>query len=147
MDTISEYMESQHRHCDDYFVEAERAVSEQDWVLAQRGFEAFHRAIEHHFVAEEEVLFPAIEAIAGSSMGPTQVMRMEHEQMRGLFSGMEQALAARDSDGFLGAAETLLVLMQQHNAKEEQIVYPMSDQMLALQREDVLEKLQTGVAS
>ncbi len=146
MDTISEYMESQHQACDDFFVDAERAVSEQNWEQAQSGFDAFHRAIMHHFAMEEEVLFPAVEEITGSAMGPIQVMRMEHEQMRGLFSEMEQALAARDADSFLGAAETLLVLMQQHNAKEEQIVYPMSDQLLAPRLGDVLARLRAAPA-
>ncbi|HFC53637.1 MAG TPA: hemerythrin domain-containing protein, partial [Gammaproteobacteria bacterium] len=90
---------------------------------------------------EEEVLFPAIEEAIGSSMGPTQVMRLEHEQMRGLLGEMEQALVAKDADAFLGGAETLLVLMQQHNAKEEQIVYPLSDQVLAADPENVLGRL------
>jgi len=142
MDTISSYMESEHQTCDEFFIDSERAVSQQDWGQAQEGFDAFHRAIRHHFAMEEEVLFPAVEEIAGSGMGPTQVMRMEHEQMRGLFAEMEQALAARDADAFLGAAETLLVLMQQHNAKEEQIVYPMSDQLLASRLADVLARMQ-----
>ncbi len=142
METISSYMESEHQACDTFFADSEQAVSEQNWEQAQKGFDAFHRAIMHHFVMEEEVLFPAVEEIAGSGMGPTQVMRMEHEQMRGLFAEMEQALAARDADGFLGAAETLLILMQQHNAKEEQIVYPMSDQLLASRLEDVLARMQ-----
>ncbi len=142
METISSYMESQHQACDEFFIDAEQAVSEQNWEQAQKGFDAFYRAIMHHFAMEEDVLFPAVEEIAGSGMGPTQVMRMEHEQMQGLFTEMEQALAARDADAFLGAAETLLVLMQQHNAKEEQIVYPMSDQLLAPRLEDVLARLQ-----
>ncbi len=142
METISSYMESEHQACDEFFVDSEQAVSEQKWEQAQKGFSAFHRAILHHFSMEEEILFPAVEEVAGSSMGPTQVMRMEHEQMRGLFTEMEQALAARDADAFLGAAETLLVLMQQHNAKEEQIVYPMSDQLLASRSADVLSRMQ-----
>ncbi|HHS83564.1 MAG TPA: hemerythrin domain-containing protein [Gammaproteobacteria bacterium] len=147
METISSYMEGQHLTCDEFFVDAERAVSEQNWAQAQKGFNAFHRAIEHHFAMEEEVLFPAVEEIAGTTMGPTQVMRMEHDQMRGLFSEMEQALAAKDADSFLGAAETLLVLMQQHNAKEEQIVYPMSDQLLASRVADVLSRMQAIASS
>ncbi len=142
METISSYMESEHQACDDFFVDSEQAVSEQKWEQAQKGFSTFQRAILHHFAMEEEVLFPAVEEIVGSSMGPTQVMRMEHEQMRGLFSEMEQALVATDADTFLGAAETLLVLMQQHNAKEEQIVYPMSDQLLASRLADVLSRMQ-----
>ena len=135
-------MTSEHQRCDDFFIAAERAVSEQNWQNAQSDFEAFHRAIEHHFAVEEEILFPSVEEVAGSTMGPTQVMRLEHEQMRGLFADMEKSLVTRKADDFLGAAETLLVLMGQHNAKEEQIVYPMSDRLLESQLENVLSKMQ-----
>jgi hemerythrin-like domain-containing protein len=62
--------------------------------------------------------------------GPTEVMRGEHRQMRDLLAQMEGALAVRDSDTFGGAAETLLILMQQHNMKEENILYPMCDNAL-----------------
>ncbi len=143
METISSYMEDQHKACDDFFVQAEEAVSVQEWEQAQGSFDAFHQAIEHHFAQEEGVLFPAIEEVTGSDLGPTQVMRMEHEQMRGLFSEMKNSLAAGDAEGFLGAAETLLVLMQQHNTKEEQIVYPMSEQLLADRREGILARLES----
>jgi len=57
----------------------------------------------------------------------------------------QRALAAKDVDTFLGAAETLLILMQQHNAKEEQIVYPLSDQLLASRQEEVLGQMQAAV--
>jgi hemerythrin-like domain-containing protein len=55
---------------------------------------------------------------------------MEHDQMRELFDQMNAALAAHDGNTFAGLAETLLILMQQHNVKEEQILYPMSDRAL-----------------
>jgi len=63
-------------------------------------------------------------------MGPTQVMRMEHIQMKQLFSEMEQAVKARDDAQYLGLSETLMMIMQQHNMKEEQMLYPMMDQTL-----------------
>ncbi len=142
METISSYMEKDHKRCDEFFADAEQAVSEKDWERAEEEFHRFYQAINHHFSMEEEELFPALETAAGGPMGPTQVMRMEHEQMRGLFAEMEQALSGRDADAFLGAAETLLILMQQHNAKEEQIVYPLSDQLLESRQGEVLEQMQ-----
>jgi DUF438 domain-containing protein len=62
--------------------------------------------------------------------GPTEVMRGEHRQMRDLLGQMSSGLADRDGDTFSGAAETLLILMQQHNMKEENILYPMCDNAL-----------------
>ncbi len=145
METISSYMEKDHKRCDEFFSDAEQAAAEGNWEQARVDFERFHDAIDRHFAMEEEELFPALEEAAGGSMGPTQVMRMEHDQMRGLFEEMKQALTATDVNAFLGAAETLLILMQQHNAKEEQIVYPMSAQLLASREGEVLEQMKTAV--
>lgn len=88
------------------------------------------------------MLFPAFENATGMTQGPTQVMRMEHGQMRELTEQMNQALAAQDADAFAGAAETLLILMQQHNMKEENILYPMCDQALAGQVDTLAAELQ-----
>jgi hemerythrin-like domain-containing protein len=72
------------------------------------------------------------------SGGPTQVMRMEHEQMRALIADMAAAAAAGNAAAYLGASETLNMLMQQHNLKEENMLYPMSDRALAEEREAIL---------
>ncbi len=70
------------------------------------------------------MLFPAFEQATGMTMGPTRVMRMEHEQMRGLLSQM--AMAATDIDALVEHGDTLLMLTQQHNMKEEGMLYPMA---------------------
>ncbi len=141
MHTFSDYLARDHAHCDDLFADAEASVSEQDWARAEAACPVFLQAMAHHFAMEESVLFPAFETATGSSAGPTQVMRSEHAQMNGLFDEMTAALAARDRARFLGHAETLLWLMRQHNAKEENILYPMADRMLPLQRADLLERM------
>lgn len=125
MPTISEFMSTDHQRCDALFAEAEAEP-----VTAMQAFAAFTEAMQHHLAMEEQVLFPAFEQATGNSMGPTRIMRMEHEQMRELFGQMIDALVARDVNTFAGLAETLLILMQQHNLKEEQILYPMSDRAL-----------------
>jgi len=50
--------------------------------------------------------------------------------MRSLLQDMGQAIVAADHDRYLGMSETLNMLMQQHNVKEENMLYPMSDQVL-----------------
>ncbi len=108
----------------------ESAAADNDWSRAHSNYDAFREAILHHFRMEEELLFPRFEQQTGMTMGPTQVMRSEHAQMRELFEEMEGAVVAQQQDRFLGLCETLLMLMQQHNAKEEQMLYPMTDQAL-----------------
>lgn len=141
MDTISSYMTSDHHRCDELFAQAEAAASDRDWSAIAADFEAFLGSMQQHFKMEEEVLFPAFEQRTGMSMGPTQVMRMEHVQMRELFDAMADAVKQQDRDEFLGQAETLLVMMQQHNMKEEQILYRMADQMLSAEMEEILQKM------
>jgi hemerythrin-like domain-containing protein len=128
--SISQVMHQHHVHCDDLFVIAENASLDKNWGAAQAAVADFVKEIEKHFKAEEERLFPAFEQATGMSSGPTSVMRMEHGQMRTLFDQMAAAVAGEDLDAFSGAAETLLLLMQQHNMKEENILYPMCEQAL-----------------
>ncbi|GAB4346208.1 MAG: hemerythrin domain-containing protein [Gammaproteobacteria bacterium] len=142
MSNISQYMTEDHRSCDGHFAAAEEAVNDQQWEEANQRFARFEAAMERHLGMEENILFPEFERVTGNTMGPTQMMRMEHGQMRDLIQQMRVALASQDADTYLGVSETLLVMMQQHNVKEEQILYPMTDQ--ALGDSDVLNRLQQG---
>jgi hemerythrin-like domain-containing protein len=119
-----------HKHCDEIFADAEEACGNGDWAAGATAFGVFREQLETHFASEEELLFPAFEAATGMRSGPTEVMRGEHRQMRDLLAQMQDAVASRDGDAFGGAAETLLILMQQHNMKEENILYPMCDNAL-----------------
>lgn len=130
MSDITHRLSEDHNHCDELFATAERAVSDGQWGEAERLFADFRSALARHFSAEEEVLFPAFEAATGMTTGPTQVMRSEHRQMTSLVERMADALASRDTTAYLGESETLLMLMRQHNLKEEQILYPMADRAL-----------------
>ena len=75
--------------------------------------------------------------------GPTQVMRMEHQQMRSLVQDLDNALAAQEKDEYLGLSETLMVMMQQHNMKEEMMLYPMMAQNLA-DGEEIITQFQAS---
>ena len=147
MENIQDYLKADHRRCDGFFVEVEQLVAEGNWPLAEENFKLFHQAMEHHFTMEETVLFPDFESASGNTAGPSQVMRMEHQQMRELLTDMVQATEEKDGDSFLSMSETLLILMQQHNAKEEQILYPMCDNLLSSTRDEVLARMEaTGTA-
>jgi len=124
-------LHNHHKHCDELFAEAEAAGLNGDWVASAASFVRFHDELLAHFATEEQVLFPAFEAATGMSGGPTQMMRFEHAQMRELLEQMQAALDQRGRDAFAGTAETLLMLMQQHNMKEENILYPMCNRTLA----------------
>lgn len=141
MPLISDFLSEDHNHCDDLFVAAENAVGATDWALAQSSFASFRDATLCHFAREEVILFPAFEVTSGMVSGPTQVMRMEHDELRDTLSAMADSLSQHDSVQFLGLSETLAVLMRQHNLKEEQILYRMCDQMLAGGADDLVARM------
>ena len=128
---IKQFMSQDHKDCDLLYAKAEAAVSAEDWSTANQTFNEFIQAMERHLGIEETELFPAFEDATGMKMGPTEMMRMEHDQMRVLFVEMRDALERQHSDDYLGIADTLLIMMQQHNMKEEQILYNMMDQHLS----------------
>lgn len=125
---ITTTMTRDHRHCDEAFAAAEEAVAENRWADGASLYATFLQHLEQHFEREESVLFPGFEQRTGHTMGPTQMMRMEHQQMRALLAEMTDAVALTDSERYLGLSETLMMVMQQHNMKEEQMLYPMVDQ-------------------
>lgn len=127
---ILEFLRDDHRKCDAAFAETESAVAKGDLTEASAAFERFNSETLHHFTMEEAVLFPAFEQRSGMQGGPTHVMRMEHQQVRGLLERMRMALDSGDANGFLGMAESMMILLQQHNMKEEQMLYPACDNTL-----------------
>jgi len=131
MTTIAEFMTADHRRCDQGLASAEEAVSKESWSEASRRWAGFAAEMALHFAREEKALFPSFEEATGMTEGPTVVMRMEHEQMRNLLSQLAEAVGAQDGSRFLGLSETLMILIQQHNMKEEQMLYPMCDRALA----------------
>lgn len=141
LSTVTETMSGDHRRCDDLFLEIEKLLTGGDWPVISAAVERFVVAMEHHFTMEESVLFPAFETRTGMTGGPTQMMRMEHLQMRDLFAQMTYAAGEMDDDDLLGQCETLLVMMQQHNLKEEEILYPMSDQAIGADVPAVLDEM------
>ncbi len=92
MPNIQEYMTEDHRWCDELFALGEESVSQGNWDGAKQQTSEFISAMEHHFMMEEQVLFPAFEQRSGITEGPTSVMREEHQQMRELFGELEPAL-------------------------------------------------------
>ncbi len=146
MGTINDYMSRHHKDCDGVFARAEQMAGESDWAGLQREGGLFLREMERHIGMEEDVLFPAFVDRTGMADGPVETMRMEHEQMRGMFEQMRAAIEAKDAEQYLGVGETLLVLLQQHNMKEENILYPMLDESLGEEARSLLAQIEPAAA-
>jgi hemerythrin-like domain-containing protein len=141
----TEFFTNDHRACDELWAAVEAAAEAGDATAAQAAFAVFDAAMRRHFDMEEQVLFPALEEATGMTMGPTRMMRMEHEQMRGLLSQMATT-ASSDLDALVEQGDTLLMVTQQHNVKEEGIVYPMAAGQLRAQWPDIARRLDRYLA-
>lgn len=141
MKTITDFMAADHAACDNEFARAEEAALAGDWSKADTAFNKFRDDMVHHFKMEEEILFPALKSAGGPS-GPVHVMMMEHAQIKELLKQMGEAVAQKNDHSYSGLSETLLIVMQQHNHKEENILYGMADDILANDREALLNRMQ-----
>jgi len=140
--TIKDFMTNQHRECDRKLTLVEDAIETKDFDEAMLKYMEFKNETLHHFKLEEEYLFPMFEEERGmGSMGPTQVMRMEHDQTRALFSKMDIAINDKDSDRFYGLSDSMMILLQQHNSKEEQMLYTLIQNTFNTQNDAIVKKL------
>lgn len=141
MATILGILGNDHRTCDALFASASEAMADRHWDAARGAFDRFLVAMRRHLAKEERVLFPAFEARTANSMGPTRVMRMQHEQMRRLLDDMGRTVADRDASRYLTLAERLFAVMRRHNESEEALLFPMFDRMLDEEREGLIRAM------
>jgi hemerythrin-like domain-containing protein len=142
MSNTASFFTDDHRRCDESWAALETFVTQKDSAGARKAWDEFKAAMARHFAMEEEVLFPAFENATGMhGGGPTMVMRHEHVQMRAVLAEMAQHADAGRYESVLDHGDTLMMLIQQHNAKEETILYPMADRVLANEWQQLEEKL------
>ena len=124
---ITDTFTADHHRCDHLLAESERRLTAGDWPAAGEATAGLAAALEHHFAVEEKTLFPELAQVFRVAENPIEVMVGEHAQMRALLVDLHEAVAARDQPAALGILETLHFLIQQHNYKEEGVLYPMAD--------------------
>lgn len=140
--SLRAFFTQDHRRCDEMWSEVEAAAQAGDRDLGRQNWCSFRDEMLRHFRMEEEVMFPAFEHASGmTDRGPSFVMRSEHEQMRGLLDQMDTAADSDNDDELLDLGDTLLMLIQQHNQKEEQMLYPMAERALTADWMKILERL------
>jgi len=144
MSNIKEYLSADHSSCDELFAKMEDAVADSI-DNARSDFETFADATERHFQMEERVMFVEFEQKTGMVAGPTEMMRQEHVQMRNLIKEMDLAITTKNKDKFFGNSETLMILMQQHNMKEEQMLYTMAQQHLSEEASRIVDMMDAMV--
>lgn len=125
------FLTADHRACDALWGELEEALDADDATRSGSLWSGFDAALRRHLAMEEEVIFPAFQDATGMrGFGPVEVMKMEHTQIRALLDRMGREADGSNWQGLMDEGDTLMMLIGQHNAKEEGILYPMLDMHL-----------------
>ncbi|WP_447980651.1 hemerythrin domain-containing protein [Candidatus Nitrospira bockiana] len=129
MRTITQFMQDDHDRLDRLLTEATAAAS-TDLTRAMGAFTGFRQGLERHIVWEEDLLFPVFDRESGmEGQGPTAVMRLEHRRIK---EGLDQIHdRLREGKAFDLLARQLVDTLAAHNQKEERILYPWIDRLLA----------------
>ena len=142
--SLVEFFTLGHRQCDGMWAAVATAAEAGAADAVAESWGAFQSELLKHLRMEEEVLFPAFEQATGmTDGGPTFVMRPEHDQMRGLLEQMDAAAEGGEHDELADLGDTLLMLIQQHNLKEEHMLYPMAEQALGADWAKIRERLES----
>ncbi|MCJ2519997.1 MAG: hemerythrin domain-containing protein, partial [Candidatus Thermoplasmatota archaeon] len=84
-----------------------------------------------HHHKEEGVLFPYLERKGlPRDLGPIGVMLAEHEMGRGHVKAMAEAVEEARPRDFVAHARAYAALLRDHIAKEDNVLFPMADQMI-----------------
>ena len=140
MTTILEFMNEDHDRLDNKIrkYSTEKLV---DIEQAESIFLFFKSELERHIVWEEDILFPVFERkTSNKDAGPTSVMRMEHIQIKDHLQKIQRKLRAKKIQDPCGEEVALFKLLESHNQKEENILYPGIDNLTSEQEKDQMIK-------
>ena len=140
MTTILEFMSVDHDRLDNKIrmYSTEKLV---DIEQAESIFLFFKSELERHIIWEEDILFPVFERKTGiKDGGPTSVMRMEHIQIKDHLQEIQRKLHAKNIQDPCEEEVALFKLLESHNQKEENILYPGIDNLTSEQEKDQMIK-------
>ena len=144
MTTILEFMSVDHDRLDNKIrmYSTEKLI---DIVRAESIFLFFKSELERHIIWEEDILFPVFERKTGiKDGGPTSVMRMEHIQIKDHLQKIQRKLRAKKIQDPCGEEVALFKLLESHNQKEENILYPGIDNLTSEQeKEQMIKQMST----
>ena len=97
-----------------------------------------------HHAKEEDILFKEFNKAAEEGCvhcNPVEQMLYEHNQGRNFVKGMEQAIKNNDKEKLIENARGYCQLLQEHIFKEDNVLYPMVDEVLNDDiKKEILEK-------
>ncbi|MEK7287142.1 MAG: hemerythrin domain-containing protein [Elusimicrobiota bacterium] len=128
--SVTGYYQADHDRLDGLFRKFQE-MKRLDMAKAKPFFREFLFGLQRHIVWEEEILFPVFEEKSGMrGTGPTEVMRMEHREIKKFLDAIHDKVRRQDPDSD-GEERGLLEVLSAHNEKEESILYPLIDSSIS----------------
>jgi len=113
----------------------------------------FNGELRHHFLHEEEALFPALSRAIGP-MGPVAVMIEEHKSMGRAVDALEEALVDLEYGSTQSTKEAqqisshILWALRSHIKKEDEMLFPLAEAHLGERdRQEVTCRMETTTAA
>ncbi len=128
-ENVTSFYAKDHDQLDTYFKNFQK-LKKTKYPEAKENFKKFKFGLQRHIVWEEEILFPVFEQKSGMvDAGPTVVMRQEHREIGRALEDLHRKVQQNDPKSDL-EEQALLLILGDHNMKEENILYPTIDQMI-----------------
>jgi iron-sulfur cluster repair protein YtfE (RIC family) len=113
---------------------------------AESIFILFKNELERHIIWEEDILFPIFESKTRiKDGGPTSVMRMEHAQIKNHLQEIKRKFQAKEIQDPCKEEVALFKVLQSHNQKEENILYPGIDNLTSKQEKEQMIKQMSAI--
>jgi iron-sulfur cluster repair protein YtfE (RIC family) len=140
MTTILEFISEDHDRLDNKI----KMYSTEKLVNVERAegiFILFKSELERHIIWEEDILFPIFESKTGiKDGGPTSVMKMEHIQIKNHLQEIKRKLHAKNIQDPCKEEVALFKVLESHNQKEENILYPEIDNLTSEHEKELMIK-------
>ena len=105
-------------------------------------------ADKFHHAKEEDILFKEFNKCGEEdpeciSCNPVEQMLFEHDEGREFVKGMETRLNENDGTKLIRNARAYISLLREHISKEDDVLYPMTDEVLSDKiKKDMLKKFE-----
>ena len=136
---ISSVLEHDHREIDAGLSHFRDGLASGEW--RSSAFAGAAAALRRHIYLEEEILFPPLRR--AGMVAPVGVMVREHGEIWQALDALDRLIeAGGDPARALGLFTTLQTILEAHNFKEEQALYPTADRALG---DDVAGQVQRAL--
>jgi iron-sulfur cluster repair protein YtfE (RIC family) len=129
-ETITECLKADHDRLDRLLEETVAVLERGDLRGLRLRFPEFARHLRDHMRFEEDFMFPVVERTLCHAEGPICVMRRDHREIEDRLAAMAAALYLGDTTAFRDEHLALVMSLENHNGREERVLYPAIDHIL-----------------